>query len=1043
VKRFQTRKKAIQLLGLMAMVSVFVACRESTFDDNFDPRLIKEAFASWGFTNPTDYTYDSNVIEVSGNRAILKQVDTEHAGSDFASGTHVGTYLNGNNQITLLGQPTTTSTHVNAILPGKAANLAGYWRFEGDLLDSSGNGLDGAATSPTFSNESKIGAQSYLASADGSSNENIVITSNSDLGEGNTLSVSFWFKSTGASDDWGTFLKKSAGGANDRGWFIQRQASNSVICLRTDTDSSSGGSYGDQDCSITNIFDGGYHHVAIALNGGSKKMFIDGILIINGVYSVGAGFGDAAEPLHIMNYSNIREIAGVMDELAIWNTTLTDNEIIQLYQAQNSNFTELSASWTPKYANLVGYWKMDGNWQDSSGNGNHGTANGGVTFTSTAKVGSQAGFFDGTDDYASLGNYSSLDLGNSFTLMAWYRVDDLSTHREIISTDSLRYTMNLWTGTGEISFYGSGGTLSCGGAWKYGAGTSTSTIGVWTHATITYDGADLRIYKNGTEVYSTPCTGTPGATLGTYIGRNRASNWFDGSIDDVGIWNQAISASDVNLIYNRQKQKFAGHYESPIIDLGASNNWANLDPITSLPFFKELPGASGSESSADYSSVSTNLMTELVGLWHFNESIWNGTADEVRDSSGNDFHGYRVSGSSTPSQGGGFSRYANLDSDSSVSLGPVVLPDTLGDITVSTWVRLGNISGNTKNAFIFSREGLGRIWLLVTPTGRLTINSYFGPGCDFYLTSTDSFLDGRWHHVLMSFDRDGMESIYVDGRLQGQSSIASCSGSTWVATSPIRVDTNLNPASFDEFKGGVDELAMWNRALSATEILQLYRRGANRLKYQVRSCDDSACSGETWQGPDNTASTYFSELHNYTGIDASGNGSGAVQTSPLELSFADFNAAGLTISDNRYFQYRVIMESDDENNLCSGAPCMPELTSLTIGPTGRYYGGSPTISNNTGVSYSTLQSITLSSSGSCLPKYQLSKDGSNFYYWNGSAWIPATSGFTHSSFPGDITSNISSFASSIGAGNFFFKAFLLSDTSENCELNSVGILYNR
>ena len=73
----------------------------------------------------------------------------------------------------------------------------------------------------------------------------------------------------------------------------------------------------------------------------------------------------------------------------------------------------------------------------------------------------------------------------------------------------------------------------------------------------------------------------------------------------------------------------------------------------------------------------------------------------------------------------------------------------------------------------------------------------------------------------------------------------------------------------DFFNGSIDEVAIWNRTLSADEILYVYNMGVMRLNLSVRSCDDSACSGES-----------------FTDID-------------------DVSPQNLSVSDNRYFQYFV------------------------------------------------------------------------------------------------------------------------------------------
>ena len=67
----------------------------------------------------------------------------------------------------------------------------------------------------------------------------------------------------------------------------------------------------------------------------------------------------------------------------------------------------------------------------------------------------------------------------------------------------------------------------------------------------------------------------------------------------------------------------------------------------------------------------------------------------------------------------------------------------------------------------------------------------------------------------------------------------------------------------------------------------MYWRGALQLKFQVRSCNDGSCLGETFVGPDNTAATYFGE--------------GANLNKPnFPINF---------LPSNRYFQYRAYFET--------------------------------------------------------------------------------------------------------------------------------------
>ena len=64
---------------------------------------------------------------------------------------------------------------------------------------------------------------------------------------------------------------------------------------------------------------------------------------------------------------------------------------------------------------LVAHYKLDGDAQDSSGSGNHGTANGGVTFVSTNKVGTYGASFNGTSSYVQM----PVSVRDDFTIAFW------------------------------------------------------------------------------------------------------------------------------------------------------------------------------------------------------------------------------------------------------------------------------------------------------------------------------------------------------------------------------------------------------------------------------------------------------------------------------------------------------------------------------------------------------------------------------------------------------------------------------------------------
>jgi uncharacterized Zn ribbon protein len=101
----------------------------------------------------------------------------------------------------------------------------------------------------------------------------------------------------------------------------------------------------------------------------------------------------------------------------------------------------------------------------------------------------------------------------------------------------------------------------------------------------------------------------------------------------------------------------------------------------------------------------------------------------------------------------------------------------------------------------------------------------------------------------------------------------------------------------------------------------------------------------------------------------------------------------------------------------------------------------PTVQNKTGQDYTYISSFaeTLGDGNQGVIKYQISNDGTAWYYHSGSLWVPAGQGFTHTNTAAEVNTTISSFDDDVGAGTFFFKAFLNSDGTQPVELDQIQI----
>jgi len=657
----------------------------------------------------------------------------------------------------------------------------------------------------------------------------------------------------------------------------------------------------------------------------------------------------------------------------------TDASSGNLVLSSNTNTSELDNSWTPDYNNIVGYWNMNG----ATGVIADGEMlSGSVGPDGTLKNSNAAGFsytdsklnnglsFDGVDDHVDLGDFG--DPGTQdFSFSLWFRTTE-TNHYSLIAKSYYGGANNRWFLVEENN----GGLYlqlqtSGGSAKSTSSNAKGYNDGRWHHVVGSFDrDSNMSLFLDGKLIDAKDISSANGIDinssfflfLGAYNSNGSAQTTigaykFAGDMDEVALWHgSALSEAQVKLIYDRQKPEFSGTFESRIIDSPGASSWNNINVKTPLPFYKELTGdvdgdgAADSESSTDYSLSSGSLSSGLVGLWQMNESSWaQDSVGDVIDSSGHGNHG-TVKGDgvsintngkfrSTGEFGGDLDFVDIIDSgvapveyqnlSETITVSALVKPTSYDVVGTGNWTIRHTVielrteqGGGAHYPFTFGIHDAGKIGLGVTDD--------YTSGDDRVVSNSAVPLD-VWTHIAVTISDDDY-IFYLNGKVDGSGTFTAANGDRSVGSTVSNMQIGIRSVdsgakNTNEFVGYLDEIALWNRALVDSKILNLYRRGANRLKYQIRTCDDSACSGESWLGPDGTNQTYYSELQNVktAGIFST---TGDVQTDAMNLVFPEFSA----LVSNQYFQYRVIMESDDENLLCSGATCVPSIESVTVTP---------------------------------------------------------------------------------------------------------------
>ncbi|MCI0703401.1 MAG: DUF4082 domain-containing protein [Planctomycetia bacterium] len=182
---------------------------------------------------------------------------------------------------------------------------------------------------------------------------------------------------------------------------------------------------------------------------------------------------------------------------------------------------------------------------DSTSNNNDGTISG-ATWTSSGKY-SGALSFDGTNDWVTISDANSLDLTNGMTLEAWVRPTSANNYGTALfkeKSGGLTYALYGVNGSSEppASYINS----STDGE-KMAEGASQLALNTWSHLAATYDGATFSLYVNGTLVSSQSVTGSLQTSNGVLrIGGNSVyGDYFQGQIDDVRVYNRALSHSEI------------------------------------------------------------------------------------------------------------------------------------------------------------------------------------------------------------------------------------------------------------------------------------------------------------------------------------------------------------------------------------------------------------------------------------------------------------------------------------------------------------------
>ncbi len=236
-------------------------------------------------------------------------------------------------------------------------------------------------------------------------------------------------------------------------------------------------------------------------------------------------------------------------------------------------------------------------------------------------------------------------------------------------------------------------------------------------------------------------------------------------------------------------------------------------------------------------SVYHALGADIVGMWNFDK----GSGQIAIDTSGYDNNGiiYEATWSTegkTPSGKGyalsfdGSNDYIELDGSDDYIGGDAANLDfgSNTDWTVSMWIKttqtVGVLISHRSSVSVFIR------WRAFLNTGRIQLNINDN-NTNVALLGGVVVNNGLWHHFLWVNDRDGNSSMYVDGVFDKEISMSAIGNLSAVNVFQIGADTI---AGAYYFNGEIDEVRVYNQALSQAQIRQIYVEGAKCLDLTIK-----------------------------------------------------------------------------------------------------------------------------------------------------------------------------------------------------------------
>jgi hypothetical protein len=406
----------------------------------------------------------------------------------------------------------------------------GHWKLDETAAGPVVNevGADGTNNGATINQPGRDGA---AYSFDGA-NDKVDTELNSVVPGTGPMSVFGWLNTSAAASSIGQYLFGNyVGGQPGRSalqihngelsWFIESDVRSSGVAVN----------------------DGLWHHVGVTRDAGDDfHLWIDGAPHAIGDYSTAIGSGTYDWLMGGRTADNLRNYAGVLDDMRVYNRVLSRADVYEL----------------PGSPSLAAHWKLDetaaGPVADAAGN--YDGTNIGATINKPGKIG-EAYFFDGVNDKIDTNTADVVPVTDPFTILAWIKTSDHQSG----GVNGQGYIFSNWESgdvgrsglsvlDGELNWFG---TNSGGTSFSETFAGKPISDDLWHLVAITRDAAnDLGLWVDGQSLLIVDNFAGPVGGLGKnwFIGgRGPDENRdFHGSIDDVRVFHRALGVHEMRLL---------------------------------------------------------------------------------------------------------------------------------------------------------------------------------------------------------------------------------------------------------------------------------------------------------------------------------------------------------------------------------------------------------------------------------------------------------------------------------------------------------------